>query len=561
MRPDKRWLINLAALFLLGCLPGPWDYTPGDKPVFRGIHLWSYAVADRPAENICMERLLDLKEARTDAFPFYDTADLAIEGPFSSGGQTLKLKPLVNTPNCFYGDTSVHFVRGMTYHFLGRIVWDSAGSRVVTQIKADAHIPKSFVIADTAVMPAIGINGLAFTGSNIFSQENFAKLPPNTRAQLTLEYGDTLAKLSSDTVALNAYFAKNGKAIFARLQVLVQAEHAFYQRGDSVYYIGGGSDLNNLSHYFHSIRSSDVAGVLINQRYDTLAMRPITSFDSILIRFGQKLDSGKFYYPGDLRRLIYYPSTRSASGYNVLDSMGIVNAWFWTGKNQFYFYGVEKTYSDFLSTTVEDAADNPKVRPFTNVQGGRGYFAGMVVDSFHVILKLDSTTKAYPYDVARSYACRDQGWFASRDCSSYYREFCRKHGWKREDCQLDAIYTCTDSLGRRDAPQGLCDSADQYKVNQPALALESIRRYCIDHNYPTEVAECSTVKKECETGSLKNDCQRVLWKSCELAYWKPAACVEGRKSFCQEYRTTHIVLCRNVPTYPSLEPWKNERTK
>ena len=483
-------------LLVTGCiLPGPWDYSPRDKPAFRGILASVYAVADRPVANACFERLLTLDEGYTAAFSFYDSATVGIEGRFSTGGQTLVLQRDSITPNCFTGNASVHFLRGETYNLTARFVWDSAGTRVVSMLRATARIPTSFRVSDTAAAPRVAKQGLAF----------FQTVDTNSE------------KYQTDLI--------------------------HYLRGDTLFYIGGNSRLNNLSHYFHSERSDDVNGVLVTQRYDTtiLGGRPVTSFDLL---FGIKPDSGQFYYPGDHRRLILDPSTISQSGYNVLDSIGVVNAWLWAGPNRLYFYGVEKAYTDYNFSNVNDPGggpvdQNPKITPLTNVSGGRGFFAGMIVDSFDLFIKTDSMTKVYSYPATRAHVCRNDGWFESRDCAGWYREYCHDNGEVPSDCQLDVVYTCLENTTPTSGSCGiLADDSSMY--------LEATRRYCIDHDYPINVPDCAAVKHECETGSPGNGCQLILWKKCDLDYWKPAVCTEGRKSYCSVYGDTQRELCRGV---------------
>jgi hypothetical protein len=111
------------ALLLSGCLPGPWDYKPEHTPGFKGLTLSAYAVAGRPVENVCIERLLALSEASTDARPFHDSASVGISGTFSDNSQTLALQPKARSANCFEGDTAARFVAGESYTLSARIVW------------------------------------------------------------------------------------------------------------------------------------------------------------------------------------------------------------------------------------------------------------------------------------------------------------------------------------------------------------------------------------------------------------------------------------------------------
>lgn len=540
------------ALLLMSCLPGPWDFMATESPSFRGIYTFAYAVADKPAENFCFERLLALTEAHTDAFPFYQSQSVTLAGNFSTGGQTLVLQPKFLNPKCFSGPASALFLRGESYALTAQFTWDSAGSSVTTTLQATARIPRAFSITDTAVAPSLAITGLNLAALFQDPVTAFQKLPPVPQQILMTEYGDSLAAFGSDSIGRSAYLRRKGAAMMARVIELLQSDQTKYLEGDTLFYIGGGAQLNLLSHFYHSVRSDDVTGALITHRYDTTESKPVTAFDSIAVRLGFALDTGDFYYPGNIHRLGLFPSTRSDNGYNILDSLGVVNGWFWTGLNRLYFYGVEKTYTDYVYTNVAfpgagPVDQNPKTKALTNVTGGRGFFTGMVLDSFDLYIKLDSVTEAFSYPVTRAFVCSNEdGWFGSRDCAGWYREYCRTNNWQHKDCRLDGMYISLDSAERLTAQSWLLDSALAWKSSDTAKARETARRYCIDKNYPALVPECTAVQSECETGANGNDCQDILWKKCEYDYWKPAACVEGRKSYCASHVAIQPDLCRGV---------------
>src|SRR5690606_38506530 len=111
---------------------------------------------------------------------------------------------------------------------------------------------------------------------------------------------------------------------------------------------------------------------------------------------------GNFYFSGNLRRLGFYGDYTLPGGSHSFDSMSVFNAWFWSGRNRLYFYGAEDIYAKYL-LSLNEAEGNSKIRLPTNVTGGRGFFAGMVVDSFDVHIKLDSATQAFAYPATRAY--------------------------------------------------------------------------------------------------------------------------------------------------------------
>lgn len=528
------------ALLAAGCLPGPWDYTPQGTPAFRGITVTGYAVSGKPVEQLCFERLLALTEASSEAFAFYDSADVGITGTFSNGGQTLVLTPDANIPNCFRGPANARFVRGQDYALDARFVWDSAGTRTVSNLSAVASIPDSFAIADTAYMPSLALRGATF--DNITDPAVFMQLPPGPRGLFVAKYGDTLAALNGDSAGLAAWMAANGARMHADLRTWLQGDMSPYTRGDTVFYLNAQSGFGNLSHFFKANRGPDVKGILITQQYDTTGAKPVTPFDSLL---GIAPDSSNFYLPGNRIRLIYYNGFSTAPDRHVFDSLGIVNVWFWSGLNRFYFYGMEDAYARYL-TGLEESGGNPKIRIPTNVTGGRGFFAGLALDSFDVNVRLDNATQSFPYAATRAYTCRDRGWFDSRDCIGYLPEYCAGNGWSTPDCRIDAMYRLLDPVDSLSLPPAVRDSARAWGTADALLRNEAAQRYCIDHDYPAGVPECAPVRSECEDGPDGNACQRILWKRCELAYWKLPACTEGLRSFCRLNRDVHRTTCRDV---------------
>ncbi|HEX2612633.1 MAG TPA: hypothetical protein VHO02_03455, partial [Fibrobacteria bacterium] len=324
----------------------------------------------------------------------------------------------------------------------------------------------------------------------------------------------------------------------------LQADLVTYRRGDTLYYLSAASDFSNLSHFFKARRDASVKGVLISHRFDTLGSRPVTSFDSL---FGIAPDTSSFYYPGNLRRLIFYGDYRNPDGRHVFDSLGFVNAWFWSGRNRIYFYGTEKIYSDF-QVALGEQDGNTKITLPTNVLGGRGFFAGMVVDSFDVNIRLDSSTQSFSYAVSRAAACHEKGWFNNRDCVGYYPEYCADNGWANPDCKVNAIQQCTDSTFRA-GHSAVCASADAAASFNSLLASEALMRYCIDRNYPSSHPGCDNVRAICENTASGNSCQLILWKHCQLTYWNGPECVEGAKSYCRAKRDVARTMCRDIPEY------------
>jgi hypothetical protein len=535
---------------MAACLQGPWDYYPDNPPPFRGVFATAYVLAGKPLTQVCFERVLDLGEEHTQAFAWYDSADVRISGPFSGQSRAVALAAINDTPNCFRGDTALRAERGGVYSLEARFTWDSAGSRVHSLVKGEAHVPDSFSIHRTAAAPSFAKTG--GLPENIFDLGFVAKLPPAVRDTILAEYGDSLARFNPDTTGIGGYIERHGEAIQNRLAFLLKHDQFVYHEGDSLYYLNGPL-LNTASHYFSSDHGPGVGCVLVTQRFERNSGRPETAFDSPL---GLEPDSDQFYFPGDIRRLLLYPNAVGGEGWNLLDSMGVVNVWFHTLRNRFYFYGFEKAYYDYHTTATQTQGGgggeggDPRVKPKYNVSGGEGIFVGGVPDSFDLYIKADSLTKVYPLPETHAFACNKEGWSGSKDCREYYPEYCRDHAWQPKICGADAARRCAYPAAERDTALGaLCDS-----VSDPARVPTDLARlgetmYCIEKAFPAE-SICDAPRGDCLEAKGRNLCKDGFWDYCLDHQWRPEeACGPALVSYCRDQPRLSETLCRHADAW------------
>jgi hypothetical protein len=571
----KRWTTQaiavgaavLGSAALLSCIQGPWDYTPSNPPLYRGIWAEAYVVADKPIDQVCFAKLLELDEKRTPNFAFYANAEVSIAGSFANGDQTLLLKPKALLPNCFEGDPAALPLKGRTYDLQARFVWDSAGTEVTTRLTAQATVTDSFSIQRQAVAPSIAFIGGFGAGGTFFNPADLDKLPTGIQETMLKEFPDEvqeLATIVNDSAKLRIFFLGDsatqtppkGGPLTLRLRELIKKDQRMYEEGDTSLYYISNADLNTLSHYFTSIRGRGVKGVLVSQYWDTLASRIINPFQTF---FGQKPDSSSYYFPGDKRRLVFYPSAENkAKGFNILDSIGVVNTWFFTGRNRFYFYACDTNYANYLNTNTragESPEDNPKLVPYTNVQGGRGFFAALAVDSFDVQIKADPADETFPLQATRADYCRSEGWFEKKACIDFYHPFCESKGWKAGDCVTDAFMTCMAVNGRTDTLDGLCDyappkdamdSAMKAFANDSNFIRETTYRFCIERGLTDSLEACSGAIQACEVEIGKNQCKEMLWTYCEARDWSPAVCRNASVTYCRDAKPNAPALCRSA---------------
>ena len=550
MRRILKALMSLASMLALNaCIQGPWDFYPDNQPPFHGVYVYGYAIADRPLDQVCFERILDLAEGTTGAFAFYDSADVKVKGSFKGIIQAITLTATPTMPNCFHGDSSALIERGTVYVIDAKFKWDSAGSQVTSHVFGTAKVPAKFSIRRTAAAPSMAKNGRI--PNNIFTLDFFASLPPNVRGVMTKQYGDTLVKLQTDTAALRRYIKESGVKIQKQLVALLEQDKLTYHEGDTLFYLNGA--LNTLSHYFTSDRSADVNFVLLTHRFDPLSERPETRFDS---PFGLKPDSDRYYFPGDIRRLIGYSDRKGKSGGDLLDSMGFVNTWFQTGQNRIFFYGFERAYAQYQSTVIGDG--NPpesRVKPIFNVSGGQGFFVGAVPDTFDLFIKVDSLTKSFSLPEVHGAFCRKEGWFSNQDCRGYYRSYCTQHAWTSPDCKQDAIAACLEADFKGDiALKAACGPVSDSAKKDTALLAGAVNTFCAQENYPTTVSLCKNPKAKSLESKGKNPSKQALWDYCLDHQWQVGLvevkqCGLGLVGFCRDQPRLSETICRHADDY------------
>ncbi len=601
MNSKIRWkgLSLFALMVLASCIQGPWDYYPRNPKIFKGISVSGYAMSGRALDRVCFEPLYDLAQEATEAFAFFDSATVQVTGSFQGKNQTITLTPIDTMPNCFRSGPADTIVRGQIYALDAKIIWDSAGQTVTSRLTSTAHVPESFSIHTDALAPKISETG--GIPSNIFASDFLFRLPPKVQPIFQMEYGDSLIKLKDDTTALANYLKINGKKIQDRLIELLSEEKITYKKGDTLFYLNGA--LNTLSHYYSSDRSPDVNVVLVTQRFDPKQERPETRFDSFL---GLNPDSSTYYFPGDIRRIIAYPDAKSNKGWNLLDSIGIVNTWFFTGRNRLYFYGLEKSYAEYLATTVGlGNGPDSRVKPKFNVNGGAGFFVGGIPDSFDVNIKYDPFTKHYPLPEVHGNYCRDKGWNDNADCRNYYKTYCSEKNWRVDECYQAAQEVCwesklprNDSL-KTDSLKGVCDNLKRnifkrdstYQagfINKPekkdsiladSLAsvksdststVTAIKVFCAEENYPdlktnslypssnsTSISLeslCKEPKNQSFESKGENQNKEALWNYCLDHGWKPTQCQLGLVSYCKDKPRLSETLCKNADKYCAIHP-------
>jgi hypothetical protein len=584
--------VLLLSLFTGCLLQGPWEYTSEEEHIHRGLWVNAFVIAGEPVDDVCIEKLMMLDDEYTDAFTYYASAEVAIEGMFDGTHQILVLSPDTGRGNCFIDD-------------LGRL-------------------PEFFFLSDTARAPAMALTGQALdTSADTSSQTDPLALFTNLMESLPEEGQQELDSRYSDTLAILAQAGGDELADFLAQEMpniiaIINDYMVEYENGDSLFFLTG--DLfYTLTHLFSSTGSEDVGGVLITQRFGNTTAQ-LGSGLQIPPGFGEP-DTADFFYSGESRILFALPNVQTTDGFSLLDSIPILNPFFFEGSNMFYIYGFEEAYIDYYETEIE-GANNTRIRPKYNVQGAAGIFAGGILDSFEVFIKADAQTDVYPREVSKIAHCLEENenmayWSSDPQCREYYPEYCEAIEWRYSGCIADLFYTVVeldldmealldsfrvqdslrmldsiiavdslDSLHIRDSLWQIpdLDSIQRDSILDSILGLDTLNPwqkldsigvpdsmgidagifeaakppgemlYCIQNNYPDRVELCAEVQNECSADQGTNQCKEILWLYCLDNKWVPEPCQLGLVSYCKDRPRLSEVLCSHADAYCADHP-------
>ncbi len=385
-----------------------------------------------------------------------------------------------------------------------------------------------------------------------------SSLPAPLRDTLRAIYGDSLIQaLQADSAAALAFFLREGDQIRKLSEGLLSGNALPYRDGDSLWYLSGPANLS--AHFIAAKSGDDVAGVLISRRFDSTGRWPQNTFQQA---FG--VTEKKFFYRrGDVQSLGAYSNIPLPNGRMFFDSIPVFNVSFIGGWNRLFFYGVEKAYDDFIETAVYNG-DDPRVKTAHNIEGGRGVFAGAVLDSFRVYIRVDSSVLSFPQQEARLEYCRDESW-RGPECRSFYMDYCADSGYSDVDCNLAAMKTCL-TVGWNGGAGG-CDSSARVTIANAEMtsgvlrqrarnAIERAERelcvasaFTAELLYPDSVATCAAADSAAYQAQGVNATKEALWEYCKEADWRPTHCRPAMAIYCRDKGRPSQMLCRQADAW------------
>jgi hypothetical protein len=572
-------ILFLSVLFVLGCLQGPWEYDNEEKPTYRGIHVNAYVIADQAVDNVCFEKINELDEFYTAAFPFYQQATITIQGKSSKNSSTEHvLEALTSRPNCFANSGLVP-VLGESYNLTAVLTWDSNGRVVTSTLQSSTKIPDMFSIHDSARVSSWALNA---GGDEVVSQDFlslYTSLPLEAQEGLADLYGDTLLALQ-DTTELENWYFQNSKSIRITIDSLLVLydEKIHFKDGDSVYYLTGAR--NTQSQYYSANASEDVGGVLITHKFSPYGIVPTNPFAEI---GGFKVTIEEMYFSGQTRRLINYPKVQD-SEYSLLDSMGVVNTWLIGGKNTLYFYGMDKAYLDYTETYVQQN-NQPASAKLFNIKGGQGVFSGGVLDSFDVYIKVPKATVQFSYFESHAAFCKEEDW-NNEDCREWSLEYCKEVAFDDKKAAEENLYfmknggykSCAAELlilalredYTPDTLETLLKAQEQVTIDSKDYSLFTDlnidaldfakKSHCIQTGF--EEAYCQEYQDYCEEGNTKfiggktgkEYCQLDQWNYCIDNKWAKPSCDWALVTYCNSQNVKSEILCNQASKFCNENP-------
>ncbi|HSQ41147.1 MAG TPA: hypothetical protein VLM37_02575 [Fibrobacteraceae bacterium] len=477
------------ALLTWGCiLQGPWDFWPEEPETYQGIWVYAHVISGRPVTDVCFEPLISLDETYTNDFAFYDSASVRISGHFSGVDTTMILAVGDVSPNCFDGPADLVAENGQTYTFDASIVWDSAGHSVTSDFHATSTSPEHFSITG-AFAPAVAMMQYAPQSDSVMDV-------------LAEAFGDTVLALRNQPAAWDTFVSENQQT----LGELLEDVRVGFTSDDTLEYLRTPWDL--LSNYFISDRSDDIRCVLTTLHHDSLAIEAESSFSYLLS--DEAPDSAEVWGSGT-QEWVTFMESMDYDGSNLLDSLYMITLQEYIGHQVLYFYAAGQDYLDYFNSAVENASDS-RYQPKTNIEGGKGIFAAMAVDSFPLEVKSLPGTITYPYVRTRVLGCREDNW-KGQACRVYLETFCQDSLSVSSDCRAIAVEAALDSGLAWDA---LMFPATGVEAESAKVAGE--RRFCIHRDYP-DSSFCETPYEECNQSADSTLCKHDLWDWCTDEEW------------------------------------------
>lgn len=419
---------SIAALLTLASCNGPWNVMPSDDiPRDPVLQVALFAVGNRNFDTLWLERTMPIASTYDSTRRFVEDASILVsrEGDPSD---SVSYMPASGSAVAWI-PSHAHMVKPGATYTLHAVVrwnasreWPSGMDLRRTELVATTTVPSDWSVQERspeapleALIPALAVGMVPVRDSSSL------RLCDSLRPGSVARYGLTLETIDS---------------LLAGIPVVRPIHY-----GDTVYYISGdfrrvtnfaGQEigLSNRQYVYHTRRGEGFGGMFSVQKFDQTRAKiepPMMTAMKKALGSAVKpttVDSAMEYQPGGMR---YFEGPYPAYGdilYGWPDRIFTSNiAIGYTGLNRTYYYAVDPRYVSYSGAKKSIAGGDRTTVPYTNVQGGGGYFTGALVDSFaiHVEALTPDTTSV---EALRGAACRRQWYRYKNEGEGFDANFC-----------------------------------------------------------------------------------------------------------------------------------------
>lgn len=424
---NSKPLFASASLLVLGACNGPWNIDPSDE-VGRDPDLVvsSLVVGGRPFDTLWLERTLPIQSAYDSTLRFVDEATILVRNE-SDPTDSVRYQPGEGSAVAWVPVETRIAKPGATYVLEAQVRWNASrewpqGRDVrTTRLRASTTLPSEWSVQATAPQAPIEalIPSLAdgtLPGPDSATLRAWDRERPGAVARWSLGLG------TIDSV----------RAGIPVTRPVVWGDTVWYIHSDAraVTNLGGQPiTLSNRQYVYHLRHGAGFGGMFSVQHFDPTSARIEPALVKALRNaLGEKTrsteDSASDYQAGGSRYLESYPAYANA----ILGWPGQLNtsniAIGYTGRYLTRYYAVDPRFFNYSQAKTAIAGGDKTANRYTNIEGGQGYFAGALVDSFMLQVRTNSPD-TIPVEALRGAACRVAWDWHIHDGRRFDQEFCK----------------------------------------------------------------------------------------------------------------------------------------
>jgi hypothetical protein len=404
----NQFLVIATMLGLVAC-DGPWNTMPSDAkggdPVLR---LSFFAVGGKDFDTLWLERTQPLAGKYDSTVKFVESATITVSRT-DDATDSVSYRQVPGSAVAWVPVRAHRVSLGASYTMRASVRWNAAKNWPTdsdirtTSLEATTRVPSEWSISDSvfapveALVPALSAGALVTDSATLLRELDSMVPGAVARWKLTSATLDSL-RAGIPTVRRISY-------------------------GDTTWYIsdisrrvtnaaGQSVGLAYREYRFHPRFGEGFGGVFGVEGFDPSAsyiLDPVRKALRAAVGRGasyETQDSAQFYQPGNTRYYFgpyraYAPELYGWPELLMFSNVGIG----YTGLNKLFFYAVDPKYVSYNEALQSISQGDRTAVEYTNVKGGKGYFAGALVDSFAFHVRA-VTADTFSVEALRGASCR-----------------------------------------------------------------------------------------------------------------------------------------------------------